>query len=231
MNDDVTLQGLLRDPKLVVDTVAPTLLFAVLAVLAPLVVAAGAALAWCAVVVLVRRRRKQSLAHAVSGLGGVVIGVAVALLSGDALGFFVPGIVGNLAFGVLCLLSVPVGRPAVAWTSATLVRWPLEWYWHPRVRPAYSEVTIVWGLYYLGKGGWQALLLRDGDLAALATVRLVTGWPGLLALVAATWAYITWRLGTLDAPDVEAFRSGHDEADATGASAGSAEILPEDGEA
>ena len=101
MNDDVTLQGILRDPKLVVDTVAPTLLFAVLAALAPLVVAAGAALAWCAVAVLVRRRRKQSLAHAVSGLGGVVIGVAVALLSGDALGFFVPGIVGNLAFGVL----------------------------------------------------------------------------------------------------------------------------------
>ena len=52
-----------------------------------------------------------------------------------------------------------------------------------------------------------------------------------LALVAATWAYITWRLGTLDAPDVDAFRSGHDEADATGASAGSAEVLPEDGEA
>lgn len=219
MTDDVTLSSVLRDPKLVVDTVAPTLLFAVLAVLAPLPVAAGAALAWCGVVVAVRRRRDQSLVHAVSGLGGVVVGVAVALFSGEAVGFFVPGIVGNLVFGVLCLLSIPFGRPAVAYTSAALVRWPLEWYWHPRVRPAYSEVTVVWALYYLGKGGWQAMLLRGGDLAGLTTVRLLTGWPGLAALIAATWAYVTWRLRTLDAPDVEAFRSGHDEAGATEAPA------------
>lgn len=27
-------------------------------------------------------------------------------------------------------------------------RRPLAWYWHPRVRPAYSEVTLAWAVYF-----------------------------------------------------------------------------------
>jgi hypothetical protein len=139
----------------------------------------------------------------------VLIGVVVALVSGDAEGFFVPGIVANVGFGLLCAVSVLARRPALAYTSAALYRWPLEWYWHPQVRPAYSEVTWLWAAYYLAKGLWQYALVVDGDLALLATVRLVTGWPSLVVLVGVTYAYVTWRLDRLGGPDVESWRAEH----------------------
>lgn len=196
---------LLRNRGVLTDTIVPTLLFGVAAVVGPLPVAAGLALAWCAVVLIVRLARRQTLVHALSGLGAVVVGVGLAAATGRAEGFFLPGIVGNLGFGVLCLASVPVRRPAVAYTSAAIYRWPMAWYLHPRVRPAYSEVTLLWAAYYLAKGLWQLVLVQEGSLAALTTVRIVLGWPGLAALVAITYFYVEWRLARLGGPDVEAF--------------------------
>jgi hypothetical protein len=210
------LRDVLADPRVVVDLVAPTLVFAVAATRAGIGLAAGLALGWCAAAIAWRLARRQPLAHAMSGLGGVAAGVVVALVSGDAEGFFLPGIVGNLAFGAVCVLSVLARRPALAYTSAVLTRWPLAWYWHPRVRPAYSEVTWLWAAYYLAKGGWQAALVADGDLAALATVRIALGWPGLALLLALTYAYVRRRLDSLDGPDVDAWRAGAERAPAAG---------------
>lgn len=200
----------LVSPRVLVDTVAPTALFAVVAARGSVVAAAVAALALCAAVFAYRLVRRQGLVYAASGLGGVLVGLVVALLSDDAEGFFLPGIVGNLVFGVLCVGSVLVRRPALAYTSAVLYRWPLGWYWHQRVRPAYSEMTWLWAAYYLAKGAYQAVLVRDQDLALLTTVRLVTGWPSLIVLLGITYAYITWRLGRLGGPDVTAWRTEHE---------------------
>jgi hypothetical protein len=200
---------LLGNRRVLVDTVLPTAVFAVLAIIADVGVASAAALGLCGVVLTWRLLQRQPLVHAVSGLGGVLIGVVVALVSGDAEGFFVPGIVANVGFGLLCAVSVLARRPALAYTSAALYRWPLEWYWHPQVRPAYSEVTWLWAAYYLAKGLWQYALVVDGDLALLATVRLVTGWPSLVVLVGVTYAYVTWRLDRLGGPDVESWRAEH----------------------
>lgn len=203
---DYSVRDLLADPKVVVDMVLPTLIFVGVTAGVSIMAGAGAAVLWCGLVIAYRLRRRQRLTHAVSGLGAVVVGVVVALLTDGAEGFFLPGIIGNIAFGAVCLISVVGRRPAVAYTSAALYRWPLKWYFHPRVRPAYSETTIVWGVYYLAKGFWQYRLVQQEDLAALTTVRLVLGWPGLAGLLAATYAFITWRLRTLDAPDVDEFR-------------------------
>lgn len=204
---DHGVRDLLGSPRILVDTVAPTLLFTVVALRADVLTAAAAALSLCAVVLAWRLARRQGLVHALSGLGGVAVGVAVALLSGDAGGFFLPGIVGNVAFGAVCVVSVLARRPALAYTSAAIYRWPLGWYWHPRVRPAYSEITWLWATYYLGKGTWQYALVREGELALLATVRVVTGWPTLLVLLAVTYAYTRWRLARLGGPDVQAYQT------------------------
>ncbi len=201
------LRDVVGNPRVLVDTVAPTVLFAVAAVRLSVPAAAAVAVTWCVAVLVLRLVRRESLTLAASGLGGVALGVAVALLSGDAEGFFLPGIVGNLAFGALCVVSVLVRRPALAYTSAAIYRWPMGWYLHPRVRPAYSEVTWLWAAYYLAKGGVQLLLVRQGELAALTTARLVLGWPGLVGLLAVTYAYVSWRLQSLGGPDVQEYRA------------------------
>ncbi|MGI9017120.1 MAG: DUF3159 domain-containing protein [Euzebya sp.] len=204
---DYSIKDVIADPKVLIDTVAPTLLFAVAASQTSVGLAAGLALSWCAVVFAYRLTRRQGLVYAVSGLSGVLIGVVVALASGQAEDFFLPGIIGNIAFGALCVGSVLVRRPAVAFTSALLYRWPFGWYFHPRVRPAYSEITWLWAVYYLAKGGTQLLLVNAGDLTLLTTVRLVLGWPGLVVLLAITYAYVRWRLERLGGPDVDTYRA------------------------
>lgn len=202
---DYNLRDVVADPKVVVDVVAPTVLFAIAAPTISLGWAATVALGWCAIVVTYRLTRRQGLTHALSGLAGVCIGVVVALASGRAEGFFVPGIIGNLVFAVVSAVSVVVRRPLIAYTSAAIYRWPLAWYLHPKVRPAYSEITWVWAGYYLLKGLVQLALVRRGDLAALATARVILGWPGLIGLLALTYAYVRRRLERLGGPQVSAY--------------------------
>lgn len=193
--------------KALVDTVAPTVLFTVLSLTSSVAVASAVALGWCVLALLFRLLRRHPLTYAAGGLGGVAVGVVFALRSGEAEGFFLPGIIGNLALGALCLVSILFRQPAVAYTSAALYRWPIGWYLHDRVRPAYAEITLLWAVYYLAKGLLQLSLSRAGELAALATVRLALGWPGLIALVAVTYAYVRWRLDRLGGPDVETWKA------------------------
>ena len=101
----------------------------------------------------------------------------------------------------------PGPASALAYTSAALYRWPIGWYLRADVRPAYSEITWVWAAYYLAKAAVQLLLLQQGQLAALTTARVALGWPGLLALLALTYAYVRRRLDSLGGPDVDTYRA------------------------
>lgn len=210
-------RDLLSGGKVVVDTVVPTVGFVAANATLGLGWAAALAVGWCVVVFAVRIARHQRLVFAASGLAGVVVAALFALRSGAATGFFIPGIVGNLALGAGCVLSNLVRRPLVALTSSALYRWEPEWYWHPRVRPAYTEITWLWALYYLGKGALQAALAARDAVGALAAVRLGLGWPGLALLLVGTYAYLTWRLKRLGGPTIEEWRAGSEESTAEGA--------------
>lgn len=109
---------------------------------------------------------------------------------------------------MLCLASVLVGRPLVAWTSFIARRWPLKWYWHERVRPAYSEVTLAWAAYFGLQTIPQVNLLRDQATTALGIVQLISGWPGTIVLLALSYLYGTWRLQKLRGPSVKEFVEG-----------------------
>lgn len=200
-------RDLLDVRKVVVDTVVPTAGFVVANATLGLGWAATLAVGWCVLVFAVRSARRQRLVFAASGLAGVVVAALVALRSGEATGFFLPGIVGNLALGAGCVLSNLVRRPLVAVTSAALYRYEPEWYWHPRVRPAYSEITWLWAVYYLGKGALQAALAARDAVGLLTAVRLGLGWPGFAVLLLATYAYVTWRLKRLAGPTIEEWRA------------------------
>jgi hypothetical protein len=96
----------------------------------------------------------------------------------------------------------------VAWTSFITRRWPLEWYWHPRVRPAYSEVTIAWTLFFALRTLVQFSLFQQQAGGTLGVVQLLTGWPALIILLIASYLYGMWRLQNLQGPSVEEFKSG-----------------------
>jgi hypothetical protein len=108
---------------------------------------------------------------------------------------------------LLCFGSVVARRPLVALTSYVTRRWPLQWYWHPRVRPAYAEVTLAWGVFFALRLLLQWSLFRDAAPGLLGVVQILTGWPATIVLLVLSYLYGTWRLRKLEGPSVEEFQA------------------------
>ncbi len=191
----------------VLDSLLPPLLFLLLNAWLGLGWAAAGALLMAATFALWRLARHQPPGYALGGLGGVALAILLALLLGRAEGYFLLGILGNGGTLLLTLASVLLRRPLVAWTSLLARRWPRDWYWHPRVRPAYSEVTLAWALFFALRLALQ-LSLFQGQATLLGWVQVLTGWPATIVLLVVSYLYGTWRLRTLKGPSVDEFKAG-----------------------
>lgn len=190
------------------DTVLPPVLFLLLNGLAGFTAAMIGALGLAVLIAVIRLRRGQSLIYALGGMGSVGLAIALALLLGRSEGFFLPGIVNGGLTVALALVSLLIRKPMVAWTSYLARRWPLDWYWHERVRPAYTEVTVVWLAFFAVRLFWQVTLFQNNNVDELAFVNTLTGWPAIIALLVFSYLYGTWRLARLGGPSVEEFRNG-----------------------
>jgi hypothetical protein len=109
---------------------------------------------------------------------------------------------------IVCGASVVAGKPLVAWTSYLTRRWPLDWYWHPRVRPAYTEVTAAWAVFFAFRLLLQLFFFQGEQAGTLAIINIVTGWPATILLLALSYLYGLWRLQHLRGPSVEEFKAG-----------------------
>jgi hypothetical protein len=190
------------------DSLLPPLLFVLLNAIWGVQVAIWASLGLAVIIAIYRLLRRQSLLYALGGAGGVALAVAVAYLLGRAEGFFLPTMVSGGLTVLLCLVSVLVGRPIVAFTSFVARRWPLDWYWHPKIRPAYSEVTWMWVVFFGLRLLLQFNLFQQEAASLLGIVQFLTGWPATIILLIISYLYGTWRLRNLGGPSVEEFKSG-----------------------
>jgi Protein of unknown function (DUF3159) len=154
-----------------------------------------------------RLRNKQSLLYAFAGIGSVGLAIALVWLLGRAEGFFLPDLVSGSMTILLALLSLVIRKPMVAWTSYIARRWPLEWYWHPRVRPSYSEVTFAWVLFFAARLFLQFSLFESKNVNSLAITNFITGWPATILLLIFSYLYGTWRLAQLHGPSVEEYHN------------------------
>jgi hypothetical protein len=190
------------------DSLLPPLIFVLLNAIWGVPVAIWASLGLALVIAFYRLFKRQSLLYALGGAGGVALAAAGAYLLGRAEGFFLPTIISGAFTVLLCLVSVLVGRPIVAITSFVARRWSLNWYWHPKVRPAYSEVTWMWAAFFGLRLLLQFNLFQREAASLLGSVQLLTGWPATIILLIVSYLYGTWRLGNLGGPSVEEFKSG-----------------------
>ena len=189
------------------DAMLPPLAFLVGNALAGNQAGMTAALGTAGSFVVLRLLQRQPVAYALIGLGGSLLSFVLAQVLRRAEIFFLPDMITNLALAAVSLLSILLRRPLVAWTSHLVRRWPRDWYWHPRVLPAYTEITLAWAIYFLAQAllQWRAFQLQDA--ARMATLGLFTGWPGTLVLLILTYLYGTWRLARLAGPSVAEFRA------------------------
>lgn len=189
------------------DSIIPPALFLIINALLGFEIAMWSSLIVAGIIAGIRLWRRQRLLYALGGIGGVALAILIALLLGRNEGFFLPNIITGAFTVLLCLLSVIIGRPVVALTSHFARRWPLDWYWHPRVRPAYSEVTWLWIVFFGLRFVLQLNLFQEETAELLAVVNLLTGWPATIVLLVISYLYGLWRLRTLGGPSVEEFRS------------------------
>jgi len=188
------------------DVVLPPLIFLIVNSLFGFQAAMWTSLGLAVLMAGLRLWHGQSLLYALGGIGSVGLAIGIVWLLGRAEGYFLPNLVSGALTVALSLVSLIIRRPIVAWTSFLTRRWPLDWYWHPQVRPAYSEVTIVWTVFFAARLFWQYSLYQAQAASQLAFVNLLMGWPALIVLLVFSYLYGIWRLQNLKGPSVEEFR-------------------------
>jgi len=189
------------------DAILPPIIFLVINGLVGFQAAMWSALALSAVIAAVRIARRQSLIYALAGVGSVAFAIGIVWLLGKSEGFFLPGLVSGSMTLLLTILSLVIRRPLVAWTSYIARRWPLDWYWHPQVRPAYGETTFAWAVFFAARLFLQYSVYQSENVTLLAVTNFITGWPFTILLLVFTYLYGTWRLAQLQGPSVEEFKN------------------------
>lgn len=190
------------------DSFLPPIVFLVANPLFGLGFALWGALIVAGLFALYRILKKESLVYALGGLGGVLLAAVFVKISGSGAGFFLPGLISGAITVVLCVVSVAINRPLVAWSSFIARRWPLEWYWHPQILPAYNEVTIMWAVAFSARLALEFLFFQRQDLNALGATSVLLGWPYTIGLLIVSYLYGLWRLGQLRGPGIDEFRAG-----------------------
>ena len=173
----------------VVASTIPVLVFVVANVAFGLQPALIAALAAGVAIAVWRVTRKQALQPAVSGLFAVGVAAFIAYRTGEARGFYLPG----LLFSAAC---------ALAFLVSVLVRWPLagvvwhgingrghSWRADPRLLRAYTFASILWTLVFTARVVVQGWLYSADEATWLGIARLAMGYPLVgLALLGTVWA-------------------------------------------
>lgn len=191
-----------------VDTLVPPAVFLIANGIFGFAYAMGTALGLAVVIGAWRLLKGQRPLYALGGLLGVVVAILAARFLGRLEGYFLPNIVSGGLVVLVTVLSLVVRRPLVAWTSYFARRWPLDWYWHPLVRPAYMEVTAAWTVFLGARWLAQWRLFRTATAGQLAVYSVLSGWPATVALLVLSYLYGTWRLRRLGGPSVEEFEAG-----------------------
>ena len=156
---------------------------------------------------IVRVRTKGSLKYLAVGVLGVVFASSIALISKNASSFFLPKLLTSIGLALISIISLIIKKPLVAWLSHLSRGWDINWFWRPDVRPAYSEVTLLWLILFCFRGVLQAILLIKQNIEGLFIVNTLLGTPITIIILATSYVYGIWRLKKLGGPSVDEFKN------------------------
>ena len=140
------------------------------------------------VVVGLRRSRGESVQQAFSGFFGLAIAVLFARATGTGEGFFLPGIITTALTGVAFLVSLLVGKPAVAYALTAYDPRYAAWKTFAPLRRACRFATAFWTVTFFVRAGVAYFVYtRDGDNDGLLLIVVnAVKWPLILAAVVLT---------------------------------------------
>ncbi len=133
--------------------------------------------------------RKQPLQPAVSGLFGVGVAAFIAYRTGEARGFYLPGLIYSAVFGLAFLVSVLVRRPLAGVIWHGINGDGQSWRDDPRLVRAYTYASLLWTLVFAARLVVQGLLYNADETTWLGIARLAMGYPLVgVALAGTVWA-------------------------------------------
>lgn len=167
----------------------PVAVFVIVNIVSSLQPALIAALAAGVAIAIWRIVRKQALQPAISGLFGVGVAAFIAYRTGEARGFYLPGLIYSAVLTLAFLVSV-------------VVRWPLAgivwhgingdgqgWRQNSRLLRAYTYASLLWALVFAARLVVQGLLYQADEATWLGIARLAMGYPLIgVALLGTVWA-------------------------------------------
>ncbi|MEV6730942.1 DUF3159 domain-containing protein [Streptomyces sp. NPDC051364] len=175
-----------------VETMLPGLLFVMIyTVNKDVKMSAIAAGAVAVLLVIVRLLRKDTVKHAFSGVFGVGVGVAFALFTGTAKGFYLPGMIYGAGLGVAFTLSALVGFPLLGVILGPVFKENLSWRTrNPGRKKAYTKASLAWGIIFLAKYAILFPLYWWGDATQLGWVLIALKLPPMVLAVYFTWVFL-----------------------------------------
>ncbi len=156
------------------------------------------------VVRLVHRSSVQFVLNALVGIGiGALFAWRAARGGGDegdqALAYFLPGLLYNLGYATVMVLSIVIRWPLVGFIVGSVAGDPTAWHSDRNVvrlcsrltwllaLPCLVRVAVQGPIYLAGRNGWWS---KDSAVAALGVAKLAMGWP----LQVAALAVMVWLL-------------------------------------
>ncbi len=164
-------------------------------------------LAICSAVLIgiARLAFRQTWKYAFGGLVGVSVAAGFSYIAGNAANYYIPKIIGSVSFIVASGISLIIKKPLAAWVSHLSRGWELKWFWRQDVRPAYTEVTIFWTVFFALKLFLQIVLFLRRDATGLFLVNTILSMPANVIVLVLSYIYGIWRLRSLGGPGVEEF--------------------------
>ena len=210
--DDIKAETLLLERAIggwrgIIDSGLPTLVF----VVAYLVTSQNlnssviAAVAAGVVVAGWRLIRPESLSQVGIGFLGLLVSAGFAKYTGKAGDFYLPGLLTNLAYGSIFLISIVIRWPLIGLILGYFTGQGTVWRKNPEQRRVLAAASWIWVAVFFGRLVIQVPLYLANDITALGILKVVMGWPLFLAA-----AYFTYRV--LE-PTYKAMRAASDHKD------------------
>ena len=146
-----------------------------------------AAVAFSAVITIIRLARRDTIQHALSGLIGVLICAWFANRTGNASDLYIPKLLTNLGYGTVYLLGNLAGWPILGLMLGPILGENLQWRNHPERKRAYTLASWLWVAMFFTRIAVQYPIYRSGNVNLLGTVNLAMGYPLFIATAYGSW--------------------------------------------
>ena len=203
------LKALNPNNESIVDGVLAPIFFVVLANFVELNTAIYSTAILLTSLLVLRLFQRQNIKFVIYGFIGSLIALAIARRQGSSSGFFLIGIIRDGAVGIIGILSILIGRPFTIYSSKAFRNWPKEWYFHKKIKPAYTKVAMIWSIYLLLKAGLQIYFYENPEILVL--IKLATSNQTTIILLVVSYIYGQNQLKKLKGPSVEEFNNNSPE--------------------